>query len=159
MVQYKTDNNRIHKGVCTTWLQKQVPKEGSSLFVPIFVEKAIFRLPKDPKIPVVMVGPGTGLAPFRGFIQDRELTFKQGNKTENLLFFGCRNRNIDFIYREELEQAVAEGYLTLSVAFSRESPEKKVYVQHKMLEMGEKVWDILENQKGTFYVCGYVAQI
>lgn len=78
-------------------------------------------MPKDPKVPIIMVGPGTGIAPFRGFIQEREITFKQGNQTDNLLFFGCRNRDVDYIYREELEQAEKEGFLTLLLAFSRET--------------------------------------
>lgn len=86
----------------------------------IFVQKANFRLPPNKKTPVIMVGPGTGLAPFRGFIQERTLSFKKGEISTNMLFFGCRHPDIDYLYKEELEAAEKEGVLQLVLAFSRQ---------------------------------------
>jgi len=101
-----------------------------------------------------MVGPGTGLAPFRGFIQDRSCVQRQ-EQGATILFFGCRHPDKDYIYREELEQYAVEGVITkLIVAFSR-SQERKVYVQHKLMEEGTQdyIWQLLQ-QGACFYVCG-----
>jgi sulfite reductase (NADPH) flavoprotein alpha-component len=97
-----------------------------------------------------MVGPGTGIAPFRAFIEDRAETECAG---ENWLFFGDQNYNEDFLYQTELQDYLKEGYLSrLDVAFSRDQPEK-IYVQHKMLENASEIWRWLETG-AHFYVCG-----
>merc|ERR1719447_1830949 len=100
--------------------------------VPIYVRRSQFRLPNRPQTPVIMVGPGTGLAPFRGFIQERAWQKSQGKPVgPTVLYFGCRNKEQDYIYREELEAWEQDGLLTLHTAFSRDQAEKR-YVTHDL---------------------------
>lgn len=116
----------------------------------VFVQHSKFRLPENPSTPVIMVGPGTGIAPFRAFLEHRSATKAPG---KNWLFFGNQYRAYDFLYREELEGMHESGVLTrLDVAFSRDRAEK-VYVQHRMLEHGSDVWQWLQ-EGAHFYVCG-----
>ena len=108
VVQETMPTGRIHNGVASTWLAKAKP--GSK--VPIFIRHSTFRMPLDASIPIVMVGPGTGLAPFRGFIQERRANKKFSKlKTagECVLYFGCRRKDQDFIYQSELEEAKESG--------------------------------------------------
>lgn len=111
---------------------------------------------------VIMVGAGTGVAPFLGFVQHRELLLKDassasGDKTNDWwLFFGCRNENKDFLYREQLEGSVERGVLhKLTVAFSRDT-EEVIYVQHRMVEHGAELAARLLNSNASIYVCGFV---
>ena len=109
-----------------------------------------FRLPGDSNTPVIMVGPGTGIAPFRAFLEERHAT---GAKGKNWLFFGDQHEATDFLYRDELEKFQAAGTLTrLDTAFSRDSA-AKLYVQHRMAEHGAEMWSWLQNG-ACFYVCG-----
>lgn len=103
-----------------------------------------------------MIGPGTGYAPFRGFLQEREWHKAQGKEiNEMVLFFGCRHPDHDYIYQDELEKLHSEGVLThLHLAFSRLT-EKKVYVQNKMWDDREHIWALVQ-QGAHIYVCGYV---
>ncbi|MFZ5558469.1 MAG: sulfite reductase subunit alpha [Pseudomonadota bacterium] len=119
--------------------------------VPVFVQRAHgFRLPADPAVPVIMVGPGTGIAPFRAFLEERAATGAGG---ANWLFFGCQSRERDFLYRDELQGHVERGVLSrLDTAFSREQ-EPKVYVQHRMRERAAELWRWLD-AGAHFYVCG-----
>lgn len=138
VVHEKKPSGRIHKGVCTNWLSTQE----LGAIAPMHVRKSHFKLPADPTVPIVMVGPGTGIAPFRGFLQERaKLNSKGVALGPALLFFGCRRRDVDYIYQEELEGYVNDGTLTaLYLAFSREL-DHKVYVQHKLLENSNlKCW-------------------
>ncbi|MGZ8935693.1 MAG: sulfite reductase subunit alpha, partial [Methylobacter sp.] len=115
-----------------------------------FTPNKVFRVPEDNSLPMIMVGPGTGIAPFRAFLQEREYRTASG---KNWLFFGDRNAATDFIYREELETMQKNGLLTrLDLAFSRDQ-EAKIYVQDKMLENGADLFAWLE-QGGYFFVCG-----
>lgn len=102
LVNYKTLTGRVNKGVATTFLAQKHPKEGEPLpRAPIFIRKSQFRLPTKPETPIIMVGPGTGLAPFRGFIQERHLAKKEsGNVGDTILYFGCRKQAEDYIYED-----------------------------------------------------------
>jgi len=152
IVEYSSlDKKRV--GVCSTFLGKRVA-EGSK--VPVYVySNPDFRLPESSSIPLIMVGPGTGVAPFRAFLQHRNYasTTKQTNTANrNILFFGCRRRDQDYLYGEEWEMMAKSNQITLFTAFSREQ-EKKVYVQDRLEENGALVWSLLE-QGGYFYICG-----
>lgn len=145
-VRYES-HGRKREGVCSTFLADRAG-EGP---VPVFVHTAKhFRVPEDPATPVIMVGPGTGIAPFMAFLQERKATAASGR---NWLFFGDQKAATDFLYREELEAWQKEGVLhRLSTAFSRDQAEK-IYVQHRMLEEAAELYAWLE-QGAYFYVCG-----
>ena len=135
------------KGVCSTFLADR----SEHVQVPIFVQKsAHFRPPKNPDIAMIMVGPGTGVAPFRAFLQERKATGASGR---NWLFFGEQRAATDFYYRDELEDMQRNGILhRLDTAFSRDQSEK-IYVQHRMMEQGAQLWAWLE-EGAHFCVCG-----
>jgi len=146
-VRYSTfDKDR--KGVASTYLA-DFAKEGEK--VKIYVHKnKNFRLPEDGSKPVIMVGPGTGIAPFRAFIEERGETNATG---ETWLFFGDQHYSYDFLYQLELQDHLKDGSLTkIDVAFSRDQPEK-IYVQDKMRERAAEIYTQLESG-AYFYVCG-----
>ncbi|RRA49717.1 sulfite reductase flavoprotein subunit alpha [Acidipila sp. EB88] len=147
VIRYHT-HNRDRQGLCSGHLGERAP-EGESM--PIFLHaNNNFRLPEDPTAPVIMVGPGTGIAPFRAFLQHRKA---HGHTGQNWLFFGDQRRETDFLYKDDLEGMVKDGVLTrLDLAFSRDQP-KKVYVQDRMTENGHELFQWLE-RGAYFYVCG-----
>lgn len=147
VVRYETQD-RIRKGVCSTFLGERA-RPGDPL--PVFFQTSPkFRLPENPSTPIIMVGPGTGIAPFRAFLEERALQEDHGPAW---LFFGDQHASTDFLYREELEGHLASGALTrLDTAFSRDQ-QAKCYVQHRMSEGAEELWKWLE-QGAHFYVCG-----
>uniref|UniRef100_A0A1B0DP66 NADPH--cytochrome P450 reductase n=2 Tax=Phlebotomus papatasi TaxID=29031 RepID=A0A1B0DP66_PHLPP len=154
LVKYETVTGRVNKGVATNFLAAQHPEGDPLPRVPIFIRKSQFRLPTKPDIPIIMIGPGTGLAPFRGFIQERDNCRREGqNVGDTILYFGCRKKSEDFLYQEELEEYVKQGSLQLRLAFSREQ-ENKVYVTHLLQEDSDKVWDVIGEKKGHVYICG-----
>jgi sulfite reductase (NADPH) flavoprotein alpha-component len=109
-----------------------------------------FKLPESPDTPIIMIGPGTGIAPFRAFVEERRAT---GAKGKNWLFFGDRSESTDYLYREEWESYREDGTVhELDLAWSRDQAEK-VYVQHKMTERGSELWKWLQDG-AVFYVCG-----
>jgi sulfite reductase (NADPH) flavoprotein alpha-component len=140
--------DRQHKGVCSTFLA-DLTNETTEIRC-FFTPNKVFRVPDNNDLPMIMVGPGTGIAPFRAFLQERET---RGAKGKNWLFFGDRNAATDFIYRDELEVMRKDGLLNrLDLAFSRDQ-EEKIYVQDKMREHGAELFAWLE-QGGYFFVCG-----
>ncbi|MFK0291809.1 molybdopterin-dependent oxidoreductase [Streptomyces sp. NPDC090442] len=147
VVRYTDDRGRDGKGVCSTYLAEHAD-DGP---VQVFVQRSPhFRPPADPATPMIMVGPGTGVAPFVGFLEDRRA---RGHTGPNWLFFGGQRRATDFYYREDLEAYRASGHLDrLDVAFSRDQ-RNKVYVQDRMREHGPRLWQWLRDG-AHFYVCG-----
>ncbi|GIL91122.1 hypothetical protein Vretimale_9568 [Volvox reticuliferus] len=142
---------RVHEGVCSTWLKRH----GDGAAVPVFVRHSQFKLPQSPKIPIIMVGPGTGLAPFRGFLQERAALLATGMELGPAhLFYGCRSRHHDYIYQEELEAYVASGVLSnLHLAFSRDQSTKD-YVQHHVERQAAILWPLISECGAHLYVCG-----
>lgn len=123
--------------------------------VPVHVRHSNFKLPSDPSKPIIMVGPGTGVAPFRGFVQERAAQAKDGqNVGRTILLFGCRRAKEDFLYETEWEHYKNDlgDSFSLVTAFSRDGAEK-VYVQHRLKEMADEINELLQ-QKAYFYVCG-----
>uniref|UniRef100_A0AAY5L430 NADPH-dependent diflavin oxidoreductase 1 n=1 Tax=Esox lucius TaxID=8010 RepID=A0AAY5L430_ESOLU len=153
VVQYKTKMYLPRKGLCSSWLASLDPRLGD-VFVPLWVKKGSMKFPKDPETPVVMVGPGTGVAPFRAALQER---IAQG-KTANVLFFGCRSQSKDFYCSAEWEEMVKAGQLTLFTAFSRDQ-EDKIYVQQRVKEQAVLLWDLIVNKNAYFYIAGNAKQM
>jgi sulfite reductase (NADPH) flavoprotein alpha-component len=147
VVKY-TRAERLRKGVASTFLAERVAARGE---VRVFVHASHrFQLPDHGDTPMIMVGPGTGIAPFRAFLEERQAIGAQG---KNWLFFGDQCRGTDFLYEDELRGFQENQVLTrLDVAFSRDQAEK-VYVQDRMLERAREIWDWLEDG-AHFYVCG-----
>jgi len=159
VVKGASPTGRVHLGMCSNFLKDQpdaYPKvlkvkgeEGRRMPMPVMVKDtgSSFRLPSKDK-PIIMVGPGTGLAPMRGFIQERVAD----GVRDNLLFFGCRDET-DYIYREELEHWSSEGFLMLHVAYSRKNGVAKTYVQHLIEQQAAQVTEFLK-RGAHVYVCG-----
>jgi cytochrome P450/NADPH-cytochrome P450 reductase len=142
----------IYRGVCSNYLSGQ----GESGFISAFVKDnhSAFRLPTDPLVPIIMVGPGTGIAPFRGFLQERAQIKASGKAVgRSMLFFGCRHPHQDYIYADELKGFAEAGIVDLQVAFSRNASDPKVYVQDRIFEHKDDVWDLFE-AGAIIYVCG-----
>jgi len=139
---------RVREGVCSTWLADRWPIGDSA---PMYLQgqQKHFAMPVNPETPMIMVGPGTGLAPFRAFIEERRVTGATGR---NWLFFGEQRRKTDFFYADELTRYAVEGSLRLDLAFSRDQPQK-VYVQHRMAEQADDVWAWLQ-EGAELFVCG-----
>mgnify|MGYP001234769389 FL=1 len=145
VVRYE-GHERKRKGVCSSYLAERI---GSTIPCYLHPNKN-FKLPDDPSTPIIMVGPGTGIAPFRAFIEERQATGATG---KNWLFFGDRSQKTDYLYSDEWESYQKIGILhELDLAWSRDQAEK-VYVQHKMLEKKAELWNWLQNG-AVFYVCG-----
>ncbi len=146
-VRYES-HGRPREGVASTFLAERWPAEKTA---GVFIHTAKhFRLPEDPATPIIMVGPGTGVAPFRAYLQERKAISASGR---NWLFFGEQKRVCDFLYESELAQLQADGVLTkLDVAFSRDQA-AKVYVQDRMRENARELWAWLESG-AHFFVCG-----
>lgn len=141
-------NKRYKEGICSTFLSDRIKDDEEIL---VYVEKnPEFKLPSNTEAPVIMVGPGTGIAPFRAFLEERHAS---GSKGKNWLFFGDQHFTTDFLYQSELQTYHKKGLLTrLNVAFSRDTAEK-VYVQHKMEAHAHELYRWLE-EGAYFYVCG-----
>jgi NADPH-ferrihemoprotein reductase len=146
-------SGRVLKGVASTYL-KEVCTLGALPHV--FVKESTFKMPAEASVPIILIGPGTGIAPMRAFLQERKhqiATLGRAKVGESVLFFGCRREDEDFIYKDELLQYVRDGVLSkLHTAFSRQHAQK-VYVQHLLDKEKKNVWALLS--KGAHvYVCG-----
>jgi cytochrome P450/NADPH-cytochrome P450 reductase len=140
-----------YRGVASNYLAER--KSGEDIVIFVRTPESGFQLPEDSQAPIIMIGPGTGVAPFRGFLQARAKMKQEGKSLgEAHLFFGCRDE-ADYIYREELEQYERDGVVSLHTAFSRIEGVPKTYVQHLMAQNAEELLDILDHG-GRLYVCG-----
>ncbi|KAA6453239.1 assimilatory sulfite reductase (NADPH) flavoprotein subunit [Bacillus swezeyi] len=146
-VRYNT-HGRDRKGVCSILCAERL-QPGDTL--PVFIQpNKNFKLPEHPETPIIMVGPGTGVAPFRSFMQEREETGAGG---KSWMFFGDQHFVTDFLYQTEWQKWLNDGVLTkMDVAFSRDT-EEKVYVQHRMLEHSRELFEWLQ-EGAVFYICG-----
>jgi len=146
VVRFQTEAGRARGGVCSTFLA-----DGEGLAAPVYLQRSpAFRPPADADTPMIMIGPGTGVAPFRAFLHDRRA---DGHSGRNWLFFGEQHAASDFYYRDELVGMHEDGFLTrLDVAFSRDQ-RQKIYVQDRMLEHGARLWRWLQDGAHV-YVCG-----
>jgi sulfite reductase (NADPH) flavoprotein alpha-component len=141
-------DGRQRGGVASTHLADRIDPEGT---LPVYVHRnPRFRLPADPGVPLIMIGPGTGIAPFRSFLWHRKA---HGYTGRTWLFFGDRRAHCDYLYREELAAFLDDGTLSrLDACFSRDQ-ERKIYVQHRMLESGSELWQWIQDG-ANIYVCG-----
>ena len=147
VVRYES-HGRLRKGVCSSFLAERA----DDVPVPVFPSVAKhFHLPEDPDVPIIMVGPGTGVAPFRAYLQERKATGATG---KNWLFFGSQHQSCDFAYGEEFVAFKKEGLLTrLDCAWSRDQAEK-IYVQHRINDNAAEIWKWLDAEGANFFVCG-----
>ncbi|MDP2890691.1 MAG: assimilatory sulfite reductase (NADPH) flavoprotein subunit [Bacteroidota bacterium] len=146
-------NGRERSGACSTYLADQI--EPDSL-VPVFIEKnPAFKLPESEETPVILVGAGTGVAPYRAFLQQREANNQKG---KTWLFFGERRFSSDFLYQIEWQKLIKDGYLEkIDVAFSRDQ-EQKIYVQHRLIEQQKEIFEWLK-KGASIYLCGDMKQM
>ncbi|MGC2316137.1 MAG: cytochrome P450, partial [Bradyrhizobium sp.] len=141
----------VYRGICSNYLAGR--RAGETIQATVRETKAGFRLPDDPSVPIIMVGPGTGLAPFRGFLQERAaLKAKGASLGPAMLFFGCRHPDQDYLYADELKAFEASGITELHTAFSR-SEGPKTYVQNLVTAQKDRVWNLIESG-AIIYVCG-----
>ncbi|KAF9625563.1 hypothetical protein IFM89_024336 [Coptis chinensis] len=156
VVSWKTPYKRNRSGLCSTWLAGLGPEERIS--IPVWFSRGSLP-PPSPTLPLVLVGPGTGCAPFRAFVAERASQSTSEATAPILFFFGCRNEENDFLYRDFwLSHAESGGVLSeekgggFFVAFSRDQP-KKLYVQHKMEEESQRIWSLLSSGAAV-YIAG-----
>ena len=141
----------IYKGICSNYLAGR--RAGETIHATVRETKAGFRLPDDASVPIIMIGPGTGLAPFRGFLQERAARKAKGATLgPAMLFFGCRHPDRDYLYADELKAFAADGITELHTAFSR-ADGPKTYVQNLVAAQQDRVWSLIENG-AIIYVCG-----
>ncbi|KAM4876614.1 NADPH-dependent diflavin oxidoreductase 1 isoform 2-T2 [Thomomys bottae] len=153
VVRYQTRLKEPRRGLCSSWLASLDPTQGP-VSVPLWVRPGGLAFPETPETPVILVGPGTGVAPFRAAIQERVAR----GWTGNFLFFGCRQRDQDFYWEAEWRELEKRGCLTMVTAFSREQ-DRKVYVQHRLRELGPLIWKLLDRHGACFYLAGNAKRI
>ncbi|XP_028805861.1 NADPH-dependent diflavin oxidoreductase 1 isoform X2 [Neltuma alba] len=156
VVSWTTPYQRKRKGLCSTWLASLDPTD--VVYIPGWIHKGSLP-PPSPSLPLVLIGPGTGCAPFRGFVEERALQSRKSSTAPIIFFFGCRNEDGDFLYRDFwLSHSQNHGVLSETngggfyVAFSRDQPQK-VYVQHKMREQSQRIWNLLA-EGAAIYIAG-----
>ena len=140
-------------GVCSTYLEWNAPN--STVFAFVREPTIAFRPPENPHIPMIMIGAGTGLAPFRGFLQERAALKAEGVPiATSLLFFGCRTAKDDYLYEDELRTFEADGVVRIDAVFSREGNSTRRYVQDAIVQRADEVWNLIANEEAHIYVCG-----
>jgi cytochrome P450/NADPH-cytochrome P450 reductase len=153
-------NDKHYYGLASSFLKRG--SDGMKIRANLKSSKSTFSMPSDPRVPLILISAGTGFSPFRGFLQERKAQMEAGKIVgETILFFGCRRKDQDYIYQDELEKYDQEGVLTqLHVAFSRSIEESPIkYVQHQLLANAGEVWDLLypsdpHAKPAAVYVCG-----
>jgi len=147
VVRYES-HGRVRKGVASSFLAERA----DNVPVPVYPSSAKhFHMPKNPDTPIIMIGPGTGIAPFRAFLQDRQAV---GAKGKNWLYFGAQREKCDYAYKEDFDRFKRDGILTrFDCAWSRDQAHK-IYVQHKLLENAAEIWKWLDSEGAQFFVCG-----
>ncbi len=147
VVRYES-HGRVRKGVASSFLAERA----DNVPVPVYPSSAKhFHLPENPDTPIIMIGPGTGIAPFRAYLQERQAL---GAKGKNWLFFGAQRENCDYAYKEDFDRFKRDGLLTrLDCAWSRDQAHK-IYVQHRILENAVEIWKWIDSEGAQFYVCG-----
>ena len=156
ITQDQRKDGSIFNGVCSTHLSRLAESKADT--VRVFNRPSTFRLPDESTRPIIMIGPGTGIAPMRALLQERRYQRLVKNKSvgTNILYFGCKKRDLDYLYEDELKTFEQEGTLDkLYLAFSREQKEK-VYVQHLLLQNATETWDLIDSKMASIYVCGGV---
>lgn len=155
VVSWTTPYKRTRKGLCSSWLASLDPEQ--SMYIPAWFHKGLLP-PPAPTLPLILIGTGTGCAPFRGFLEERAIQSEAGPTAPVMFFFGCRNKEIDFLYKDfwlshsqngVLSEAKGSGFY---VAFSRDQPQK-VYVQHNLKEQSQKIWNLL-CEGAAIYIAG-----
>ena len=147
VVRYES-HGRLRKGVCSSFLAERT----DDVPVPVYPSSAKhFHLPQDLDTPIIMIGPGTGIAPFRAYLQERQAL---GAKGKNWLFFGAQREKCDYSYQEDFDRFKRDGILTrIDCAWSRDQA-RKIYVQHRMLESAPEIWKWIDSEGAQFFVCG-----
>lgn len=156
VVSWTTPYKRKKKGLCSSWLASLDPKD--AIYIPGWIHEGSLP-PPSPSLPLALIGPGTGCAPFRGFVEERASQSRTSSTAPIIFFFGCRNEDGDFLYRDFwLSHSQNDGVLSETrgggfyVAFSRDQPQK-VYVQHKMHEQSQRIWNLLADG-AAIYIAG-----
>jgi len=159
VVKFTTPYKRERYGMCSSWLSRLTDVH-KGITVPIWVRKGTMKFPPAPA-PVLLIGPGTGMAPFRSLIQQRCVQAREGKQVgQTVLFFGNRYSKRDYLYGQELERYSGQNGFSFKVvtAFSRDQADK-IYVQHRIKENSKMVWDIIHNQGGFVYIAGNAKQM
>jgi sulfite reductase (NADPH) flavoprotein alpha-component len=147
VVRYES-HGRVRKGVCSSFLAERADNAP----VPVYPSLAKhFHLPENPDTPIIMIGPGTGIAPFRAYLQERQAL---GAKGKNWLFFGAQREGCDYVYKDDFDHFKRDGILTrFDCAWSRDQAHK-IYVQHRLLENAPEIWKWIDSGGAEFFVCG-----
>jgi NADPH-ferrihemoprotein reductase len=153
------NDDPFFRGLCSNYLAGCGPasknQQQHKPVIRVFVRPSSFRLPTDPSVPIILIGPGTGIAPMRAFLQERSLQ-PPHRRGPTVLYFGCRSRHVDFLYRDELVEYQTIGVLDdLRTAFSRDGS-AKVYVQHLLQYHCEETVQWIIHRRAHVYVCGAV---
>ncbi|NQU36657.1 MAG: cytochrome P450 [Actinobacteria bacterium] len=145
-----------YRGTCSTFLARQ--PIGQRLHASVRAPGMPFRPPDNPEVPMIMIATGSGLAPFRGFLQERAQDASRGRVGTSMLFFGCRNSGADFLMGKDLEQYDEDGVVQLVTAFSDEPGRRRKFVQNRIWDKRHEVWDLME-KGANVYVCGHAGRV